>query len=387
MPNFGDYQLEIYFNGLQGERVPFPIDIHELEAKAHATMPRDILSYVAGGAGDERTQRINVSAFERWGLVPRMLVSPTQRDLSVELFGLKLPSPIFMSPIGVLGICSQDGHGDLAAARAAALTGVPMVASTLMMDPMEEVAREFGDTPGFFQLYTPTDRELAESFVRRAEAAGFKGIVVTLDTWLPGWRPRDLTLGNFPQLRGLCLANYFSDPLFLKKLAKPPAEDLRAAAMTWAGLFGNPLKWKDLPWLRSMTKLPLILKGILHPDDVRRAIDGGVDGIYCSNHGGRQANGGIPALDHLPEVVDAAGSVPVLFDSGVRSGADVIKALALGATAVGIGRPCVYGLAIGGTAGVRHVLRSILAEADLIMAVDGYPTLKDLVPSALRRVS
>lgn len=387
MPNFGDYQLEIYFNGLQGERVPFPIDIHELEAKAHATMPRDILSYVAGGAGDERTQRINVSAFERWGLVPRMLVSPTQRDLSVELFGLKLPSPIFMSPIGVLGICSQDGHGDLAAARAAALTGVPMVASTLMMDPMEDVARQFGDTPGFFQLYTPTDRELAESFVRRAEAAGFKGIVVTLDTWLPGWRPRDLTLGNFPQLRGLCLANYFSDPLFLKKLAKPPAEDLRAAAMTWAGLFGNPLKWKDLPWLRSMTKLPLILKGILHPDDVRRAIDGGVDGIYCSNHGGRQANGGIPALDHLPEVVDAAGSVPVLFDSGVRSGADVIKALALGATAVGIGRPCVYGLAIGGTAGVRHVLRSILAEADLIMAVDGYPTLKDLVPSALRRVS
>lgn len=386
MPNFGDYQLEIYFAGLQGERLPFPIDIHELEAKAHTTMPRDILSYVAGGAGDERTQRVNVEAFERWGLVPRMLVSPTQRDLSIELFGIKLPSPIFMSPIGVLGICSQDGHGDLAAARAAAQTGVPMVASTLMVDPLEDVAREFGNTPGFFQLYTPTDRELAESFVRRAEAAGYKGIVVTLDTWLPGWRPRDLTLGNFPQLRGLCLANYFSDPVFLKKLGKPPQDDLRTAAMTWARLFGNPLTWNDLPWLRSMTKLPLILKGILHPDDARRAIDGGVDGIYCSNHGGRQANGGIPALDHLPEVVEAAGSVPVLFDSGVRSGADVIKALALGARAVGIGRPYCYGLAIGGTAGVRHVLRSILAEADLIMAVDGYPTLKDLTREALRRV-
>jgi lactate 2-monooxygenase len=386
MPNFGDYQLEIYFAGLHGQRVPFPIDIHELEAKAHVTMPRDILSYVAGGAGDERTQRVNVEAFERWGLVPRMFVSPTQRDLSIDLFGMKLPSPIFMSPIGVLGICSQDGHGDLATARAAALTGVPMIASTLTEDPLEDVARQFGDTPGFFQLYTPTDRELAESFVRRAEAAGFKGIVVTLDTWLPGWRPRDLTLGNFPQLRGLCLANYFSDPLFLKRLAKPPQEDLRAAAMTWAGLFGNPLTWNDLPWLRSLTKLPLILKGILHPDDVRRAIDGGVDGIYCSNHGGRQANGGIPALDHLPEVVEAAGSVPVLFDSGIRSGADVIKAIALGAKAVGIGRPYVYGLAIGGTEGVRHVLRSILAEADLIMAVDGYPSLKDLVPDALRRV-
>ena len=387
MANFGDYQLEIYFAGLHGQRVPFPIDIHELEAKAHATMPRDILSYVAGGAGDERTQRVNVEAFQRWGLVPRMLVSPTQRDLSIELFGMKLPSPIFMSPVGVLGICSQDGRGDLATARAAALTGVPMIASTLMVDPMEEVASQFGDTPGFFQLYTPTDRELAESFVRRAEAAGFKGIVVTLDTWLPGWRPRDLALGNFPQLRGLCLANYFSDSLFLKRLAKPPQEDLRAAAMTWAGLFGNPLTWKDLPWLRSITRLPLVLKGILHPDDARRAIDGGVDGIFCSNHGGRQANGGIPALDHLPEVVEAAGSVPVLFDSGIRSGADVIKALALGARAVGIGRPYVYGLAIGGAEGVRHVLRSILAEADLIMAVDGYPSLKDLVPDALRRVS
>jgi lactate 2-monooxygenase len=316
-----------------------------------------------------------------------MLVSPTQRDMSIELFGLKLPSPLFMSPIGVLGICSQDGHGDLAAARASAQTGVPMVASTLMVDPLEDVAREFGNTPGFFQLYTPTDRELAESFVRRAEAAGYKGIVVTLDTWLPGWRPRDLSLGNFPQLRGLCLANYFSDPLFLKKLAKPPAEDLRGAAMTWARLFGNPLTWNDLPWLRSLTKLPLILKGILHPDDARRAIDGGVDGIYCSNHGGRQANGGIPALDHLPEIVQVAGNIPVMFDSGIRSGADVIKALAMGAKAVGVGRPYVYGLAIGGTEGVKHVLRSILAEADLIMAVDGYPTLKDLVPGALRRVS
>jgi isopentenyl diphosphate isomerase/L-lactate dehydrogenase-like FMN-dependent dehydrogenase len=291
-----------------------------------------------------------------------------------------------MSPIGVLGICAQDGHGDLATARAAAQTGVPMMASTLSADPLEDVAGQFGDTPGFFQLYTPTDRELAESFVRRAEAAGFKAIVVTLDTWLPGWRPRDLSLGNFPQLRGLCLANYFSDPLFRAKLAKPPEEDLRAAAMVWARLFGNPLTWKDLPWLRSMTRLPLVLKGILHPDDVRRAIDGGVDAVFCSNHGGRQANGGIPALDHLPEVVKAAGNVPVLFDSGIRSGADVIKALALGAKAVGIGRPYAYGLAIGGTTGVRHVLRSILAEADLIMAVDGYPALKDLVPSALRRV-
>jgi lactate 2-monooxygenase len=316
-----------------------------------------------------------------------MFVGATSRDLSVELFGLTLPSPLFMAPVGVIGLCCQDGHGDLATARAAAGTGVPMVASTLTVDPMEEVAAAFGDTPGFFQLYTPTDRELAESLVRRAEAAGFKGIVVTLDTWITGWRPRDLAASNFPQLRGHCLANYFTDPVFRKLLGQEPERDPGAAILKWAQLFGNPLTWDDLPWLRSITALPLIVKGICHPDDARRAIDGGVDGVYCSNHGGRQANGGLPALDLLPGIVEAAGEVPVLFDSGVRSGADVIKALALGATAVGIGRPYAYGLAIGGTAGATHVLRAILAEADLIMAVDGYPTLADLTPEALRPVT
>lgn len=157
--------------------------------------------------------------------------------------------------------------------------------------------------------------------------------------------------------------------------------------MHWAKIFGNPLTWDDLPWLRSITNLPLILKGICHPDDVRRAKDGGVDGVYCSNHGGRQANGGLPALNALPEVVEAADGLPVLFDSGVRTGADVIKALALGATAVGVGRPYLYGLTLAGADGVVHVLRSLLAEADLLMAVDGYPTLADLTPDALRRLS
>jgi lactate 2-monooxygenase len=222
--------------------------------------------------------------------------------------------------------------------------------------------------------------------VQRAEAAGFSGIVVTLDTWITGWRPRDLSTANFPQLRGLCLANYFSDPVFRSMLDKPPAEDPRSAVMLWAKVFGNSLNWDDLPWLRSLTELPLILKGIMHPDDARRAIDAGVDGIYCSNHGGRQANGGLPALDCLAEVVDASGDIPVLFDSGVRSGADVVKALALGATAVGVGRPYAWGLALGGEDGVVHVLRTMLAEADLIMAVDGYPTRADLTRDSLRRV-
>ncbi|MGW5465135.1 lactate 2-monooxygenase [Streptomyces sp. NPDC003996] len=383
---FADYQNEIYFAGLHGVVPRLPMTYADLEPPAQAAMTPSVRSYVAGGAGDEHTQRANVTAFEQWGLVPRMLVGAKERDLSVDLFGMRLPSPLFMAPIGVIGLCAQDGHGDLATARAAARTGVPMIASTLTVDPMEQVTAEFGGTPGFFQLYTPTDRDLAESLVHRAEKAGFKGIVVTLDTWITGWRPRDLAVSNFPQLRGNCLANYTSDPVFRSRLARSPEDDPQAAVAEWVRIFGNPLTWDDLPWLRSITDLPLILKGICHPDDARRARDAGVDGIYCSNHGGRQANGGLPALDALPEVVAAADDMPVLFDSGIRTGADVIKAIALGATAVGVGRPYAYGLALDGAHGIVHVLRSLLAEADLVMAVDGYPTLADLTPDTLRRI-
>ena len=383
---FGDYQLEIYLQGLSGVVPSLPMAFADLEARAQAAMSPSVWSYVAGGAGDERTQRVNVSAFDQWGLMPRMFVGATERDLSVDLFGLVLPSPVFMAPIGVMGICERDGHGDLGAARAAARTGVPMVVSTLTADPLEDVAAEFGETPGFFQLYTPKDRDLAASFVQRAEAAGYKGIIVTLDTWVPGWRPRDLSTSNFPQLRGKCLANYTSDPVFREGLPQPPEENMQPAILKWVSTFGNSLSWADLPWLRSLTKLPLLVKGICHPDDARRAIDGGVDGLYCSNHGGRQANGGIPAIDCLPGVVDAAGGVPVLFDSGVRSGADVAKALALGATAVGLGRPYAYALAVGGTDAVVSQLRSVLAELDLTMAIDGYRSIADLrADGAIRR--
>ncbi len=386
MTNFGDFQFEIYLNALHGVLPRLPIRCEVLEAKALAAIPPSLASYVAGGCGNERTQDLNVAAFDRWGIVPRMFRAAKKRDLSIDLFGLKLPTPIFMSPVGVIGLCAPDGHGDIATAQAAARTGVPMVASTLSVDRLEDVAAHFGDTPGFFQLYTPTDRDLAQSLVQRAEAAGFKGIVITLDTWVPGWRPRDLSSGSFPQLRGLCLENYFSDERFRAMLSKPPEADVAAATMQWTKIFGNPLTWEDLPWLRSLTKLPLLLKGICHPEDARRAIDGGVDGIYCSNHGGRQANGGIAAIDLLPGVIEAAGKVPVLFDSGVRTGSDVIKALAMGATAVGIGRPYAYGLALGGVDGIVHVLRCLLAEADLLMAVDGYPTLADLTPETLQRL-
>jgi len=373
--HFGDYQNSIYMGGLAGVMPKWPVDFAGIKARAEEVMPPSVLSYVQGGCGDEWTQDLNATAFRHWGMVPRMMVDCTARDLSIDLFGLKLPTPLFMAPIGVNGICTSDNHGDLAAAQASARTGVPFCASTLSNDPIEDVARAQGDTPGFFQLYTPKDEALAASLVSRAERAGYKALVVTLDTWVTGWRPRDLNTANFPQLRGAVLQNYFSDPVFRARLAVPPEENPQAAILEWVSVFGRVLTWDDLPWLRSLTTMPLVLKGICHPNDVRRAVDLGVDAIYCSNHGGRQANGGMAAIDLLPEVVAAAGSTPVLFDSGIRSGSDVVKALALGAAAVGLGRPYAYGLALGGADGAEHVLRSILAEADLLMAVNGYPTV------------
>jgi lactate 2-monooxygenase len=383
MANFSDFQLGLYLGGMDGALPPYPVSFPALEAAAEAKLEHRLWDYVAGGAGDEHTQRGNVAAFERWGMVPRMLSGAADRDLSVTLFGHTLPTPLFLCPIGVIGVLTDDGHGDLATAAASVATGVPMVASTLMQDPMEDVGAALAGGLGLFQLYTPNDRELAESFVRRAAASGFAGIVVTLDTWSLGYRPRDLRHATFPQLRGACLANYTSDPVFRAKLAAPPEEDPRAMAVTWAMTFGDPsLTWDDLAWLRGLTDLPLVLKGICHPDDVRRARDAGVDGIYCSNHGGRQA-ATAPAIDLLPGVVEAADGLPVLFDSGVRTGVDVVKALALGATAVGIGRPYAYGAVLGGTPGIEFVLRCLLAEADLTMGLNGFATIAELTRDVL----
>ncbi len=383
---FGDYQIELYLGALGGVLPAHPFDYAELERNALAALPPELRTYVAGGAGDEATQRANVEAFARYAVVPRMFRAAPERDLSVELFGTTLTSPLLLAPVGVVGLCTPDQHGDIHAAEVSAATGVPLIGSTLMSDPLEDVVRATGDTPAWFQLYTPKNRELAASLVSRAESAGYEAIVITLDTWVPGWRPRDLASGNFPQLRGKALANYTSDPVFQEMTGPDP--DPGTIVMTWVGTFGQPVTWDDLPWLRSLTKLPIVVKGICHPDDARRALDEGVDGIYCSNHGGRQANGGGAALDWLPDVVAAVdGRGPVVFDSGVRTGADVVKALALGADAVAIGRPYVYALALGGVPGAVHQVRALQAEADLVMAVDGYPTLADLGPDALRRLS
>jgi lactate 2-monooxygenase len=385
MTYFGAMQNEIYTAGLKGILPAYPVDFATLERRAHEALGPMLTHYIAGGCGDEHTQDQNAAAFHHWGMVPRMMVDCSVRDLSIELFGHSYPTPLFMAPIGVNGEASQDRHGDIAAARASALTGVPFCASTLANDPLEEVKAACGDTPAWFQLYTPKNRELATSLIRRAEAAGYAALVVTLDTWVTGWRPRDLNASNFPQLRGRVLQNYFVDPVFRSLLAKPPEEDPAAAIFTWAATFGQVLTWDDMAWFKSVTKLPIVLKGICHPDDARRAVDTGADAIYCSNHGGRQANGGIATIDLLEDVVKAAGEVPVLFDSGIRSGTDAVKALAMGARAVGVGRPYTYGLALGGAEGAAWVLRSILAEADLLMAVNGYPTLADVRAAGVRR--
>ncbi|MEE4200268.1 alpha-hydroxy-acid oxidizing protein [Erythrobacter sp.] len=385
MSNFGSMQNAIYNAGLQGILPDYPVDFATLEQRAHEALGPMMTNYVAGGCGDEHTQDVNASAFHHWGMIPRMMVDCSERDLSIELFGMDLPTPLFMAPIGLNGEATQDRHGDMAAARASAETGVPFSVSTLSNDPLEDVFGACGNTPAFFQLYTPRNRELAQSLISRAEQSGAKAIMVTLDTWLTGWRPRDLNASNFPQLRGKVLQNYFSDPVFRSLLEKSPEGDPKAAIMLFAAIFGQVLTWEDMAWFKDATDLPIVLKGICHPEDVRKAIDHGADAIYCSNHGGRQANGGIATIDLLADVFAAAGDVPVLFDSGVRSGTDAVKALAMGARAVGVGRPYTYGLAIGGAAGAAWVLRSILAEADLLMAVNGYPDLTALREAGVQR--
>ncbi|GMN03951.1 alpha-hydroxy-acid oxidizing protein [Erythrobacter sp. MTPC3] len=385
MQNYGGMQNEIYNAGLQGTLPSFPVDFATLEKRAHEALGPMLTNYVAGGCGDEHTQDTNASAFHHWGMIPRMMVDCTERDLSIELFGHTLPSPLFMAPIGLNGEATQDRHGDMAAAKASAMTGVPFCASTLSNDPLEDVKEACGDTPAFFQLYTPRNREFAESLIARAEKAGYSALVVTLDTWVTGWRPRDLNASNFPQLRGKVLQNYFTDPVFRSLLEMPPEEDPAAAIMMFAQVFGQVLTWEDMKWFKSVTEMPIVLKGICHADDARRAVDCGADAIYCSNHGGRQANGGIATIDLLEDIVKAAGDVPVLFDSGIRSGSDAVKAIALGARAVGVGRPYTYGLAIGGAEGAAWVLKSMLAEADLLMAVNGYPTLDEVRTQGAQR--
>jgi isopentenyl diphosphate isomerase/L-lactate dehydrogenase-like FMN-dependent dehydrogenase len=381
-------------------------------------MTKEAYAYVAGGAGLESTIEANRAAFERRRIVPRVMRDVSERDLSVELFGRRLPTPFLLAPIGVLELVHRDA--DVAVARAAAAEGAPMIFSNQASRSMEECAAVMGDAPRWFQLYWSTNDELVASFLRRADACGCEAIVVTLDTTLFGWRCRDLDLAYLPFALGKGIAQYTSDPIFtaalkpagLEREGRPTVKAIHslvqatraypggfranlrsglpiAAVREFLATYSRPsLTWDDLPWLRERTRLPILLKGLLHPDDARLAVEHGVDGIVVSTHGGRQVDGAVGSLDALPGVVDAVGgSIPVLLDSGVRGGADAFKALSLGAAAVLLGRPWVYGLALGGEEGVREVIRNFAAELDLTMGLAGRRSVAELTSECLESVA
>ncbi|GAB3996484.1 alpha-hydroxy acid oxidase [Spirosoma daeguense] len=416
-----DWQRSIYLNGFSGRLPEISPNAAELEEAAIRRMTPTATSYILGGAGHDHTVKANRRGFERWQIVPRMLRNVENPDLSVDLFGQKLSSPLLLSPIGVLEMAHSDA--DLAVARAAANMNVPFIFSNQASVPMETCSAEMGNSLRWFQLYWSRSRELVASFVSRAEACDCQAIVLTLDTTMLGWRTHDLAMGHLPFLHGKGLAQYTSDPVFQQLLdeflQKPPAarprittatlrnliaavckyptgrflEKLRSgramgAVSLFSSIYTNPtITWDDLAFLRQQTRLPLVLKGILHPDDARKAVDYGADGIIVSNHGGRQVDGAISTIEALPNVVTAVnGRLPVLLDSGIRGGADVIKALALGAKAVCLGRPYVYGLALGGQRGVETVIQHLLADIELTLCLSGHKSLAELSPESLRRV-
>jgi lactate 2-monooxygenase len=368
------FQNEIYVTG----ESPWPVGAHEWEERASERLEPGPFGYIAGGAGKEATVRANQEAFERRRLRPRMLAGNTVRDLSVEVLGTPSPFPFFLAPVGVLSIAHPEG--ELAPARAAAGLRVPFILSSAASHSIEEIAAAMGDAPRWFQLYWVSDREVVESLARRAEVSGYGAIVVTLDTLTLGWRPRDLRNAYLPFRQGEGIAQFTSDPVFRSRLSVPPEEDPLVAAGTMLAMFPNlALRWEDLAWLRELTSLPLLAKGVLTAEDAARAFDAGVDGVVVSNHGGRQVDGAIASLDALVEVRSAvAPDATVLMDGGIRGGADVLKALALGADAVLVGRPYVYGLAVGGQSGVEAVLQQLAAETDLTLALIGGTAARDL---------
>ncbi|MGC3947585.1 MAG: lactate 2-monooxygenase [Chryseolinea sp.] len=414
-----DLQRKIYLEGLAGRRPSVKADFASLEAAARTRMSPEALAYIAGGAGAELTMASNRAAFDRVQIVPRMLRDVSARSFGISMFGRTFPTPLMLAPIGVLELVHPEC--DLAVARAANALGVPMMFSNQASVPMEACAKEMGNAVRWFQLYWSKSRDLVVSFVKRAEACGCSAIAVTLDTTLLGWRPRDLNLGYLPFLEGKGIAQYTSDPVFLESLNEPDTDTPAPGSVNLASLqalisvvnhfpgngfvsklrSGLPLKavrkfiatysnpaitWDDLTFLRSITKMKILLKGVLHPDDARKAIDLGMDGIIVSNHGGRQVDGSIATLDALPGIAEAVnGRIPVLIDSGIRSGSDIFKALAAGAKAVCIGRPYVYGLAIGGQKGVEDVIQNLIAEFELTMALSGCKSITEINRDMLSR--
>lgn len=382
-PSYGlQRQLQVYMAGLEGQRPTIPVDPQALEQAAYAAMSREASGYLDGMRD---SMEANLAAFRRWRIVPRMLRDVAQRDLGIHLFNRRYPAPPLLAPIGVHSMVHPDAEADVA--RAAASLGIPMIFSTASTTPLEQVAQAMGQAPRWFQLYWSKDPDFNASVISRAEQAGCEAIVVTLDTFLLAWRPQDIQNAYLPFLLGQGIGNYLSDPAFRKGLPPPPEDDPRAAIMHFVSIVSNPsLTWQDLAFLRQQTQLPILLKGILHADDARKAIDAGMDGVIVSNHGGRQVDGAVASLDALPAIVEAVrGQLPILLDSGIRRASDVMKAVALGAQAVLLGRPYMWGLALGGEHGVREVLTNFLADLDLTLALSGYRSFAEVDASALTR--
>jgi lactate 2-monooxygenase len=363
-----------------------PDDLSQLEAQASAVLDPEALGYIVASAGDSATARANVKAFDRWRIVRRGAAGKAKPDLSTNVLGTRMPAPVLFGPVGVQVLAHPEG--ELATARAAAELGFTYIHSTQGSHSMEEVAAANGNGRRWYQLYWPNDDELCLSFLRRARAAGYTHLVITLDTTLLGWRPADLDRAYLPFLQNVGIANYTSDPVFLRRLTRPPADDPVAAGIAFAGVFQNPgLSWDQLPLVRENWDGPILLKGIQTVGDAERAVEHGLDGIIVSNHGGRQIDGAIASLDALPAIARATGArLTVLFDSGIRTGRHVFKALALGADAVLIGRPYLYGLALGGRAGTRRVMRMMVAELSRELARAGYDSHRGLGPDSLREV-
>lgn len=380
--NFGDLQNEIYLRGLSGQRPVLPMTAAGMESAARDTLSAQAYAYVAGSASSERTAAANLAAFGKHRIVPRMWRGSSAsdgRDLRTTILGTELAAPVLTAPVGVLELVHP--HAECAVAEATQELGIGTILSTASSTAIEDVAAVAGHW--WFQLYWPSDEEVARSLVERATAAGAQAIVVTADTPGMGWRPRDLELAHLPFLQAKGIANYLSDPVFRSRLAAPPEESEQAmqmAVLAWVGMFGNhTLRLKDIVRLREWTDLPVVVKGVLHPQDADELVDAGAAGVIVSNHGGRQVDGAIAALDALSGVADAvAGRAAVLFDSGIRCGADVIIALALGADAVLYGRPWVYGLGVAGRSGVEHALRCLLGDLDLTMAMAGIGTVEEI---------
>ncbi|MED1951374.1 alpha-hydroxy-acid oxidizing protein [Brevibacillus centrosporus] len=373
----------LLFTRVNKDTQALPISIEDWEQKARELLPAGPFDYIAGGSGAEETLVSNRAAFGKWAIVPRMLRDVSKRTLGIELFGQQLKTPVLLAPVGMQAIANEEG--ELATARAAAAAGVPMVVSTVSAHTLEQIAETMGDAPRWFQLYWSNDREVCASMVKRAEAAGYSAIVLTVDTIMLGWKRRDFRNGYSPLREGRGLANYVSDPVFCSRLSEVNTEN--AVEEVLRNIYHPTLNWDDIDYLRQHTKLPILVKGILHPDDAKLAVERGVDGIIVSNHGGRQLDGAISTLDALPaiaEVVD--GRIPVLLDSGVRTGADVVKAIALGATAVLIGRPFMFGLAVAGEKGVASVLDTLINELDVSVALSGSNSVAELNRSILIRL-